>query len=134
MMARRMIIDIDHMSALSGQRVLTLAESVDYPAISSGHSGPIAVSTGDKATEGAKTTAQLTRIGALGGLSSTILFQGNRATSSNPHGIVQHPGGGVLNDCGNSSKTFAQAYLATVDAARRTWRRRRSASAATSTA
>ena len=68
MMARGMIIDIDHMSALTANRVLDIAESVHYPAISSGHSGPVAVSTGDKATEGAKTTAQLARIGALGGL------------------------------------------------------------------
>ena len=116
MMARRMIIDIDHMSALSANRVLTIAESVDYPAVSSGHSSPISVAMGDRASEGAKTTAQLARIGALGGLSSTILYQGNRATAGDPHGTLQHPSGAVLNDCGNSSKTFAQAYMATVDA------------------
>ena len=89
MMARGMMIDIDHMSALAANRVLTIAEEHAYPAIVSGHSGPLTVSAGSKASEGAKTPSQLTRIRNLGGLSSVILNQGG-TTASSPHGITAH--------------------------------------------
>ena len=115
MMERGMIIDIDHMSALAANRVLTMAEQADYPGVASGHSGPLAASVGDRASEGAKTTTQLNRINSLGGLSSVILNQGGRATTGDPNGTTSH-GTMVANDCSQSTKTLAQAYLAAVDA------------------
>lgn len=116
MMARGMIIDIDHMSELAANDVLTIAEENGYPGVASGHSGPLSAADGQKATEGAKTSSQLNRIHDLGGLSGVILSQGERSTLNHPDGIGQHAGATVLNDCGQSSKTFAQAYLAAVDA------------------
>jgi uncharacterized repeat protein (TIGR01451 family) len=115
MMARGMIIDIDHMSALTANGVLSIAEESGYPAIVSGHSGPLSAYRGQKSNEGGKTTSQLNRIHALGGLSAVLPQQGDRSTSGNPDGVAQ-VAGTVINDCGQSSRTFAQAYIATVDA------------------
>ena len=116
LMARGMIIDIDHMSSLAANRTLTIAEETGYPGVVSGHSSPLAVLNASKANEGSKTTAQLTRIYALGGLAGVLPAQGARWTAAHPDGVLQH-GSAVVNDCGSSSKTFAQAYLAAVDIA-----------------
>jgi microsomal dipeptidase-like Zn-dependent dipeptidase len=107
-MRKRMIIDIDHMSAFTADRVLTLAEGQGYPVVA-GHTGVIDASLGAKRHEGQKTAAQLARIRALGGLVAPILHQGST------DGIHYEPYA-ALNDCSNSSKTWAQAYLAAVDA------------------
>jgi uncharacterized repeat protein (TIGR01451 family) len=112
MMAKGMIIDIDHMSALTANSVLTIAEQADYPGVVSGHSGPLMVSGGAKANEGAKSSSQLTRIYGLGGLAAVLPAQGDRGAN----GILQYDGS-VVNDCGQSTKTFAQAYQAAVDLA-----------------
>jgi microsomal dipeptidase-like Zn-dependent dipeptidase len=108
MMRKRMIIDIDHMSAFTADRVLTLAEGQGYPVVA-GHTGVIDASLGAKRHEGQKTAAQLARIRALGGLVAPILHQGSTDE-------VQYEPHATLNDCSNSSKTWAQAYLAVVDA------------------
>ena len=116
MMAKGMIIDIDHMSALTANAVLTIAEAADYAGVVSGHSGPLMVSGGSKANEGAKSSSQITRIYGLGGLAAVLPAQGDRATTGRPDGVLQYDGS-VVNDCGQSSKTFAQIYQAAVDLA-----------------
>jgi len=116
LMARRMIVDVDHMSAHTTDAVLSLAEAADYAGICSGHTGLLVTSSGNKASEGQKTAGQLARIRALSGAVAPILAQGGRATAAHPHGIVAQVGTTVPNDCGGSSKTFAQTYLAAVEA------------------
>jgi hypothetical protein len=81
----------------------------------SGHSGSTSVLEGLK-SEGAKTPEQLQQIHDVGGMSGIFAGQGDRVRPRNSKGITQHPDGPV-NDCGHSSKTFAQVYLAAVDAA-----------------
>ena len=118
MMRKKMIVDVDHMSALTADRVLTIAEGERYPVVA-GHTGLIASSrgqepgnpdrTGAKRHEGQKTAAQVQRIRALGGLVAPILHQGSVDE-------VYYAPQGALDDCSQSSKTWAQAYLAAVDA------------------
>jgi microsomal dipeptidase-like Zn-dependent dipeptidase len=112
LMRKKMIIDVDHMSALTADAVLTLAEQQAYPVVA-GHTGLSIVSQGQKDHESQKTTAQLGRIAALGGLVAPILEQGERASGAGS-GILAAPGSTVANDCGRSSKTWAQAYLGAV--------------------
>ncbi|RYZ49383.1 MAG: peptidase, partial [Proteobacteria bacterium] len=104
MMAKNMIIDIDHMSARTLNATLTFAEERNYP-LASGHTGFIETSTpGQKRSEAQKTDLQLRRILRLGGVVGPILQQGNAETE-----VVS--GGRVANDCDRSSKAFAQAFL-----------------------
>ena len=133
MMARRMIIDIDHMSALSANRVLTIAESVSLSRGQFRTFEPDFCRDRRQGLEGAKTTTQLARIGALGGLSSTILTRGTarqRAIRTAPCSIPAAP-------CSTTAGTRRRHLR------KPTWRPltpsadrepRRSASAATSTA
>ncbi len=116
MMAKGMIIDIDHMSAATAHLVMARAEQYGYAGVMTGHSGSMSVLQGTVKSEGAKTPAQLARIRAIGGVSGIFAGQGDRVRSGNLNGVLTHPGSTVVNDCGNSSKTFAQVYLATVDA------------------
>jgi len=106
MMSRKAIIDIDHLSALATDTALTMAEGFDYPVVA-GHTGFLATSIGNKRSEGQKTEAQLLRIRNLGGLVGPILHQGSKQE------IATY--GSIANDCSNSSKTWAQAYLYAVD-------------------
>jgi microsomal dipeptidase-like Zn-dependent dipeptidase len=117
MIAKRMIIDVDHSSARSLDRMLALAEQAHYPGIASGHTGLIETGTtthvdGDeyKRHEGNKTDAQLERIRALGGVVAVILHQGKRSEIKQYH----RPDGStpVPFFCGNSSESWAQVYLA----------------------
>ena len=107
-MRKHMVLDIDHMSEATTRSVLDMARGQAYPVVA-GHTGIIAASSGQKAHEGQKTADQLQRIRDLHGLVAPILRQGST------HDIGFDPGG-VPNDCGQSSKSWAQAYLATVDA------------------
>lgn len=102
MMSRKAIVDIDHLSALATDEALSLAEGFDYPVVA-GHTGFIATSNGAKRSEGQKTESQMTRIRNLGGLVAPILHQGSKQEIA---GF-----GSIPNDCSNSSKTWAQAYL-----------------------
>ena len=116
MIKKGMIIDIDHMGATTANGVLDVAERYRYAGVVSGHSGSTSVLQGTKLSEGAKTPGQLQRIRALGGVSGIFAGQGDRVRPRNGNGILQHSSGTVPNDCGSSSKTFAQVYLANVDA------------------
>ncbi len=104
MMSRKMIIDLDHLSALAAETTLQSAQGLTYPAIVAGHTGFIVTSNGTKKSEGQKTDAQVNRIRDLGGLISPILHQGTKQQ------IAQF-GAAIPNDCSNSDKTWAQAYL-----------------------
>lgn len=71
MMQRGFLIDIDHMSDLSANRVLDIAESIPdggYP-VNSGHTGirPVTRSR-EEVAENSRTPRQLQRIGQLGGM------------------------------------------------------------------
>jgi microsomal dipeptidase-like Zn-dependent dipeptidase len=67
MMRLGMIIDIDHMSEKAANRTLEIAESFKYP-VNSGHTG-FRHKPGQKVVhEGLRSPAQLTRLGALGGM------------------------------------------------------------------
>ena len=103
MMSRKMIIDVDHMSTLAMNQALTKFTAFDYPVIS-GHTGFVDLSIGPKRHEAQKTGSQIERIRALGGFVSPLTHQGSRSE-------IQQYGSRIPNDCSNSSKTFAQAYL-----------------------
>ena len=116
MMKRHMIIDIDHMSWKAvgdpsiEHTVMAIAKHHDdYPVISS-HSGYLEMSTGKKKSEGQKTRQQLQNLWMAG----VITAQGPTDGADGSHGVPQW-GSKVKNDCSNSSKTFAQAYLYAVD-------------------
>ena len=108
MMRKRMIIDVDHMSAFTADRVLTIAEGEGYP-VAAGHTGLVEASLGAKRHEGQKTASQIQRIRDLGGVVAPILHQGSTDE-------ILYPPQAAFDDCSHSSKTWAQAYLAAVDA------------------
>lgn len=118
MMKKHMIIDIDHMSHRTIDRVLELAETERYP-VTSGHAGVLEVSGGShKRHEAQQTGVHMARIAALGGMGGVITAQGpvwipdhDGVTAYLPGSGVTGLGPQVKNDCSNSSKTFAQAYL-----------------------
>ena len=117
MMAKGMLIDVDHASGKALDGMLDLAEQARYPGVVSGHTGVIESGTtrhikGDeyKRHEGNKTDLQLERIRALGGMVAVILHQGKRSEIRE----FRRPGGTtpVPFFCGNSSEAWAQVYLA----------------------
>lgn len=115
MMDRHMIIDVDHMSAATLEGTLELAERHGYPVVS-GHTGFLELSTGQKASEAQKTAEQVARIRDLGGLVAPILHQGKAAGGGKDQdegGIERY--GSVANDCDESSKAWAQAFLYAAD-------------------
>jgi microsomal dipeptidase-like Zn-dependent dipeptidase len=63
MMAKGMLIELDHMSERAREQVLALAERAHYPGVVSGHSD----------TGGLWTTSELRRLTALGGIASQRL-------------------------------------------------------------
>ena len=100
---RGMIIDTDHLSALSFSDAMNILEPLNYPVVS-GHTGFTEIAQGDKNNEGNRTPAELQRIRNVRGMAAVIPHQGDLSeviteTASFPH------------DCGNSSETVAQAYL-----------------------
>jgi microsomal dipeptidase-like Zn-dependent dipeptidase len=108
LMRRKMIVDIDHMDALTAGRVITIAEGEHYPLVA-GHTGFLDVTLGAKRHEGLKTASQLLRLKNLGGMVATGLHVGSNQE-------VEYGPAASFNDCSNSSKTWAQAYMAAVDA------------------
>ena len=111
MMDRGMIIDIDHMSWNTINQTLIQTHGKRYPVIS-GHTGILGVSLGAKRNEGQKTDAELSAIREDSGLVSIIMHQG---TTDEIGAYRTSWGRSVPNDCGESSKSWAQAYLYTVD-------------------
>ena len=103
LMSRHMIIDVDHMSWLSLADALKITGDADYPVVNS-HTGMLDISLGQKRSEGQKTRAQLQAVYDHGGLVGPILFEGGRKETLNRYSPIPH-------DCGNSSQSFAQAYL-----------------------
>ena len=126
MMARGLIIDVDHMSEKSTDTALAMAEQNNYPVICSHtwfrdllFSGevefdkvkgqPYGTSNVLKvAHEAGKRGDQIEKIGKLGGVVAPILFQGDIAglKRCNPDlaGKIPEP-------CASSSTSWAQAYL-----------------------
>jgi microsomal dipeptidase-like Zn-dependent dipeptidase len=102
---RRMIIDIDHMSKKMQGNVLDIAERRRYPVIS-GHTGFIDLTKGKKRNEGQLSRRSVERIRALGGMISPILSQGKTTE------VIDRLG---IHNCSNSSKSWAEAYLYTVE-------------------
>ena len=115
MMTRKMILDIDHMSASTAAAALDIAEEIQYPAVVGGHTGALSIASGQYAAETMKSPAQLARLRALGGMIGLGLG-GDRADSSHPNGFLMAPGSTILNDCGRTSKVFAQTYQAGMSA------------------
>jgi microsomal dipeptidase-like Zn-dependent dipeptidase len=107
MIARGMIIDVDHMSARSRAGTLDICEESGYPVVS-GHTGFVEISNGDKAHEGQLLPAEVERIRKLGGMVAVILHQGDLRQVKAWQGPGQPS---IPHTCGNSSNTFAQAYL-----------------------
>jgi microsomal dipeptidase-like Zn-dependent dipeptidase/multisubunit Na+/H+ antiporter MnhG subunit len=109
MMAKGMIIDVDHMSRTMLDQVLDMAEDngLAYPLVS-GHGGYTEISSGAANAEGSRTPAQLARMRALGGMVAPNLYQGGTADIHSYSPTVPH-------DCGYSARTWAQTYLYAVD-------------------
>lgn len=113
MIARGIMVDVDHMSAKSRSRTLDLCEERGAPAIS-GHTGFVSTASrstsfldgkGAKSHEGNLTDPEAKRIVDGGGMLSVILQQGDRKA------MVDWDGSGrVSNNCGGTAETFANAY------------------------
>ncbi|MEZ4282666.1 MAG: membrane dipeptidase [Myxococcota bacterium] len=112
LMQRKMIIDVDHMSARMVEDVLALVEPAAYPVVA-GHTGFLETSLGAKRSEGQHTRDHTQRIRDLGGLVAPILEQGRASEIDYVPGHYR-----VANDCDLSSKSWAQAYLYASDATR----------------
>ena len=102
-MSRKMLLDVDHMSASAFARTLDLGSPFTYPLVS-GHAGFIDTSNGGKRSEAQKTSSQVDAIRDNGGLIGVILHQGSKDE-------IAAFGTKIPNDCSNSTKTWAQAYL-----------------------
>lgn len=140
LMDQHLIIDIDHMSHLAIDSVLQIAATKNYPIVS-GHAGFLETSIGQsKRHEAQQKGDHLQSIAKLGGMGGVITAQGKVARLTfgvvpnvdwfdhkNDHvendglpilpqgdGIAQYSTT-IKNDCSNSSKTFAQAYLFAID-------------------
>jgi microsomal dipeptidase-like Zn-dependent dipeptidase len=106
MIARGMIIDIDHMSRRSRADTLDICEEVGYPVIS-GHTGFVEISNGEKRHEGNLTEPELARIRDLGGMVNIIIHQG-KGDDINTFAAAGQTR--IEHTCGNSSNTLVQAY------------------------
>jgi microsomal dipeptidase-like Zn-dependent dipeptidase len=105
LMARGMMIDVDHMSQHSRSQTLDLVERHQYPVVS-GHSGFIDVCHGAKRHEGQLTGAEVERIYAGGGMVAPIIRQGDLEevdTWLGPGTVIEHVQG-------LTSNSWVQAY------------------------
>lgn len=119
MMNKGMMIDVDHMSARTKDAVLSLAEGRCYPVVSS-HCGLTDISSGQKNHEGQMSKDHVRRLRALGGIIAPITHQGDSCSTPGDHreeGCIRQYGETVKNNCSNSSRTWAQAYLYASEAA-----------------
>ena len=108
MMKRGMLIDVDHMSAVMFDDVLSRVSQYAYPVVAS-HAGFQGIAWGDENNEGNRTFPQILKMVGVGGMFALIPHQGDLTTivqnpSAPPHTSIQH-------GCGNSNETVAQAYL-----------------------
>lgn len=106
MIRAKVIIDVNHMSALAFKDTFTIAKAYDYPVVA-GHTGFLDISNGDNRHEGNLSREQVSQIRGLGGMIGIIAHQGDLDT------IQTYRGGRVILEhlCGNTSETLAQAYL-----------------------
>jgi hypothetical protein len=110
MMARGMMLDVDHMGIKTIDPAFAIAESVPggYP-LNSGHNSFHELAY--EWSENSRTTNQLERIRALGGLMGV----GWENTQTKGFAEVvpkpKYSTSSVRNDCAGSSKTFGQLYL-----------------------
>ncbi len=103
MMTKRMIIDVAHMSRRTLNATLAVTDSSDYPVVAS-HSAVLDVAVGEGRSERALSNAHIAAIRKNGGLIGIGIGGGKRAETA-----TRVPR--ILNDCGRSSKSFAQHYL-----------------------
>lgn len=114
MMARGMIIDVDHMSELSFNDAMNIVKPAAYPVVSS-HTGFTELNDGDQHNEGQRTPQQIKDILGVGGMFAVIPHQGALAEvhTRDTRNLLQQPA--IAHTCGNSSETFTQAYLYAVE-------------------
>jgi microsomal dipeptidase-like Zn-dependent dipeptidase len=106
MKRKKVIIDIDHMSALAKNDTMTIAEEYGYPVVS-GHTGFFDISKGENLHEANLKKEEVDRIRELGGMVAFIPHLGGLdKIKTYPDGpaVIEHR-------CGNTSETVAQAYL-----------------------
>jgi microsomal dipeptidase-like Zn-dependent dipeptidase len=106
MIARGMIIDVDHMSARCKADVFDMCEATNYPVVSS-HAGFVEICRGDKRHEGQLLPEEVERIRKLGGMIAPIVHQGDLDQIAAWEGPGQTF---VPHTCGNTSNTVIQAY------------------------
>jgi microsomal dipeptidase-like Zn-dependent dipeptidase len=112
MMSKHMIVEVGHMSALAVNRTLDIAEALKYPGVVSGHTGFFDVSLRQAGHEGNLTGAQVERIRHLGGMVGVLARLGNLHEISTWRGLGATA---VAHQCGNTTETWAQAYLYAIE-------------------
>lgn len=114
LMSRHMIMDMDHMSreAVSGMELLLHPQGFQYPLIA-GHTGPETAVAAPNRNERQVSDLDLKYISDSHGLVGVGL---NSGTASGMNQTTTKWGTMVNNDCSNSTKTWAQLYLYTVQA------------------
>lgn len=127
MMDKKMIIDVDHMSARSFDDVLTIAESIArrYAGIVSSHTAMLGLgdediddtggpefSSSSLRHEAHRTDDQMARIRDIGGFQGLILQQGERKQLDE---FLTGAGPRVSLDCGHSGNAWVQQYLYAVE-------------------
>lgn len=103
MMARGMIIDIDHMSSKSVDSTLSLAEAEGYPGIVASHVLMLDLTEESVRHERMRSAQELKRIASLGGMIGAM-------TQPPVGGIIQPDNSKIINDCPQSSMTWGQMY------------------------
>ena len=103
MMTKHMIIDVAHMSRRALNATLQVTDSSDYPVVAS-HSAVLDVMVHGGRSERALSDAQIAAIRKNGGLIGIGIGGGKRTETATR--VPRIP-----NDCGRSSKSFAQHYL-----------------------
>ena len=107
LIARGMIIDIDHMSARAKADALDICEAAHYPVVTS-HCGFVELSRGDKRHEGQLLAQEVERIRGVGGMVAVIARQGTLEEIDTWRGPGQTT---VEHCCGGTANTLVQAYL-----------------------
>lgn len=116
LMARGMVIDIDHMSNRAIDEMLTIAESVEpgYPVVAS-HVQFFALNQESIRHERMRTRVQLERIRDVGGMVAAMLKDDVQDTDNIGRKFNVPYGSTVADDCRHSTKTWAQMYQYAVD-------------------
>ncbi|MFQ5593148.1 MAG: membrane dipeptidase [Anaerolineae bacterium] len=115
LMAKGMIIDIDHMSNKSLDRTLALAEVRSYPGLVASHVVLFDLHDQSIRHERMRTKEQLERIRELGGMIALMLKDDVLDTDKRGQQVTSSFGTKVANDCRHSSKMWAQMYQYVVD-------------------